>query len=49
MKFYVFKTITGQWRFSNLHDIGGEADTWANAYDEAFDLATLARPIEVCS
>lgn len=42
MKFYIWKMPSGAWRFSNLSNIGGEADTWREVYDEAYDLAKLA-------
>jgi len=48
MKFHVFKTITGYWRFTNLRNIGGDCDTWAQAYDEAYAVA-MAQRAEVCS
>lgn len=43
MKFQVFKTADGRWRFSNLRNIGGDCDSWSQAFDEAFSIATLTR------
>lgn len=40
MKWQVFKTAYGAWRFSNLSNIGGDCATWREAYDEALYLAS---------
>jgi hypothetical protein len=39
MKFYVWKMSPDRWRFSNLSTIGGDCETWAQAFDEGFALA----------
>jgi len=43
MKYRVFKTAAGTWRFSALDgiQIAGDCDTWAEAYTEAYDLACI--------
>jgi len=44
MKFHVFKTLTGLWRFTNLRNIGGDRDTFEEAFAEAYDLAKTLTP-----
>lgn len=46
MRFHVWKTAPETWRYSNLHDIAGDVDTFAEAIAEAADLAFLAQPLE---
>ena len=46
MKFHVYRSTTGIWWYTNYKNIAGQAETWAEAFAEAFDLATLARPME---
>jgi hypothetical protein len=46
VKFYVWKLTPDQWRFSNLSTIGGNKDTWAEAFAEGFALARELAPLE---
>lgn len=35
MKFHVFKTAAGLWRFTNFRNTGGDSDSWEEAFHEA--------------
>ena len=41
MKFWVYKTDDGSWRFTNLAGGAGTKDSWEEAFHEAFSLASV--------